>query len=95
MLSRSSVSLTSRLMVRPDIHKTSAARLALLSFQFNSIPPSQSYTQTAKMSTQTYHKLNTGAKIPALGFGTWQDVGAQEEAVLEALKAGVSFPALS
>lgn len=38
----------------------------------------------------TYQKLNTGAKIPAIGFGTWQDVGAQEDAVLEALKAGVS-----
>ena len=32
--------------------------------------------------------LNTGAKIPAIGFGTWQDKGAQEDAVLEALKAG-------
>lgn len=79
-------------MARTAVHKTSAARLALLSSQFNTITPSQSYTQTAKMSTQTYQKLNTGAKIPALGFGTWQDVGAQEEAVLEALKAGVSYP---
>lgn len=95
MLSRSSVSLTSRLMARPDVHKTSAARLALLSSQFNTITPSISYTKTAKMSTQTYQKLNTGAKIPALGFGTWQDVGAQEEAVLEALKAGVSYLASS
>lgn len=32
--------------------------------------------------------LNTGAQIPALGFGTWQDVDAQENAVAEALKAG-------
>jgi alcohol dehydrogenase (NADP+) len=32
--------------------------------------------------------LNTGAQIPALGFGTWQDPDAQENAVAEALKAG-------
>ena len=33
-------------------------------------------------------KLNTGAEIPALGLGTWQDADAQESAVKEALKAG-------
>ena len=38
--------------------------------------------------TGTQHKLNTGAEIPAIGFGTWQDKDAQEEAVYEALKAG-------
>jgi len=37
----------------------------------------------------TSFKLNTGASIPALGFGTWQDKGDQEKAVAEALKAGV------
>ncbi|KAL4922795.1 NADP-dependent oxidoreductase domain-containing protein [Aspergillus aurantiobrunneus] len=36
----------------------------------------------------TTFKLNTGATIPALGFGTWQDAEAQESAVAEALKAG-------
>lgn len=36
----------------------------------------------------TTFKLNTGATIPALGFGTWQDADAQENAVAEALKAG-------
>ncbi|KAJ5432608.1 oxidoreductase [Penicillium daleae] len=36
----------------------------------------------------TKFKLNTGAEIPALGFGTWQDEQAQEDAVTEALKAG-------
>ncbi|KAI9716458.1 MAG: hypothetical protein M1812_005353 [Candelaria pacifica] len=41
------------------------------------------------MATQnTKLKLNTGAEIPAVGFGTWQDAGAQEAAVLAALKAG-------
>ncbi|RVX66493.1 hypothetical protein B0A52_09777 [Exophiala mesophila] len=33
-------------------------------------------------------KLNTGADIPLIGFGTWQDKGAQEEAVYHALRAG-------
>ncbi|RDH29327.1 NADP-dependent oxidoreductase domain-containing protein [Aspergillus welwitschiae] len=36
----------------------------------------------------TTFKLNTGAQIPAVGFGTWQDAEAQEQAVLEAIKAG-------
>lgn len=38
----------------------------------------------------TIHKLNTGASIPAIGFGTWQDKEEQEGAVIEALKVGVS-----
>jgi diketogulonate reductase-like aldo/keto reductase len=37
----------------------------------------------------TIQKLNTGAPIPAIGFGTWQDKEEQEGAVVEALKAGV------
>lgn len=36
----------------------------------------------------TAHKLNTGASIPALGFGTWQDKEDQEKAVTAALDAG-------
>ncbi|EEQ33433.1 aldehyde reductase [Microsporum canis CBS 113480] len=36
----------------------------------------------------TKFKLNTGAEIPAIGFGTWQDEEAQEKAVLAALQAG-------
>lgn len=39
-------------------------------------------------SNQTWFKLNTGAKIPAIGFGTWQDADAQAKAVEIALKAG-------
>lgn len=37
---------------------------------------------------QTVFKLNTGAQIPAIGFGTWQDAEAQEQAVITAIKAG-------
>jgi alcohol dehydrogenase (NADP+) len=40
------------------------------------------------MASITTQKLNTGATIPAIGFGTWQDKDAQEIAVTEALKAG-------
>jgi len=36
----------------------------------------------------TQLKLNTGASIPALGFGTWQDKDAQASAVETALKTG-------
>ncbi|KAF2761671.1 Aldo/keto reductase [Pseudovirgaria hyperparasitica] len=36
----------------------------------------------------TQLKLNTGATIPAVGFGTWQDKEAQEPAVIAALQAG-------
>ncbi|KAJ5684687.1 uncharacterized protein N7477_001032 [Penicillium maclennaniae] len=36
----------------------------------------------------TKFKLNTGAEIPAIGFGTWQDAESQEAAVGEAIKAG-------
>ncbi|KAG5660842.1 hypothetical protein KAF25_002485 [Fusarium avenaceum] len=37
----------------------------------------------------TRFKLNTGASIPAIGFGTFQDPAAQEDAVSRALKAGL------
>ncbi|KAI9729552.1 MAG: hypothetical protein M1834_006748 [Cirrosporium novae-zelandiae] len=36
----------------------------------------------------TRYTLNTGAKIPAIGFGTFQDPEAQEDAVCAALKSG-------
>jgi diketogulonate reductase-like aldo/keto reductase len=37
---------------------------------------------------QKHFELNTGAHIPAIGLGTWQDEDAQEDAVLAALHAG-------
>ena len=61
------------------LSKTASSRLTQLTSQF-------SLQTTRAMSTQL--KLNTGAAIPAIGFGTWQDKDAQEDAVLEALKAG-------
>ena len=42
-------------------------------------------TQTRNLAdySRTQFKLNTGQDIPALGFGTWQDKDAQEDAVYE------------
>ncbi|CAI7678451.1 unnamed protein product [Penicillium pancosmium] len=37
---------------------------------------------------QKTFELNTGAHIPAIGLGTWQDEDAQEAAVLQALQTG-------
>lgn len=37
----------------------------------------------------TTRTLNTGAKIPALGFGTFQDPGSQEETVSRAWQKGM------
>ncbi|OBT46286.1 hypothetical protein VE00_02369 [Pseudogymnoascus sp. WSF 3629] len=42
----------------------------------------------AASTRSTRHTLNTGAKIPAIGFGTFQDADAQVDAVSRALKAG-------
>ncbi|KAK8196777.1 hypothetical protein M8818_006944 [Zalaria obscura] len=39
-------------------------------------------------TANTQLKLNTGASIPAIGFGTWQDKEAQEPAVTAAIKCG-------
>ena len=43
-------------------------------------------TLTTRTTTYT---LNTGAKIPALGFGTFQDPDSQEHSVSQALKKGM------
>jgi len=61
--------------------KSASARLTQLSNQISQQVRTMSYANTT-------FKLNTGATIPAIGFGTWQDKDAQEDAVLEALKAG-------
>ena len=47
-----------------------------------------SHITRRSMASITTQKLNTGATIPAIGFGTWQDKDDQEKAVTEALKAG-------
>lgn len=47
------------------------------------------HTQIRAMSySGSTATLNTGTKIPLLGFGTWQDKDAQADAVAEAIKAG-------
>ncbi|KXH28939.1 aldehyde reductase [Colletotrichum simmondsii] len=60
-----------------------------LRFQLSRLPALRA-TQTRGIATrQTQFKLNTGDKIPAIGFGTFQDPDAQEDAVSRALKAGL------
>lgn len=64
-----------------------AARLTA-SFRISQFSSHFSSHQARTMASITQHKLNTGASIPAIGFGTWQDKDSQEDAVTEALKAG-------
>ena len=61
---------------------SATARLAQTTAQL------QPRTQFRLAHNGTTATLNTGAKIPLLGFGTWQDKDAQEPAVTIALKAG-------
>lgn len=49
--------------------------------------PSFYYSRGLATRATTF-KLNTGNHIPALGFGTFQDPDAQEDAVARCLKAG-------
>jgi alcohol dehydrogenase (NADP+) len=62
--------------------RTASARLSQTTAQL------QPRTLVRLAHNGTAHTLNTGARIPALGFGTWQDKDAQEPAVTIALKAG-------
>ncbi|KAH7140959.1 NADP-dependent oxidoreductase domain-containing protein [Dactylonectria macrodidyma] len=57
---------------------TAATRLSLLTTR-----------GVATRTRPTRFQLNTGASIPAIGFGTFQDPDAQEDAVSRALKAGL------
>lgn len=60
-----------------------------LIFRKISIRAGQS-TNVRKITTRaTSYTLNTGAKIPALGFGTFQDPESQEETVSQALQKGM------
>lgn len=53
-------------------------------------PAIRAYGQTRGVTTgKTGFQLNTGATIPAVGFGTFQDPGAQEDAVCLSLEAGL------
>lgn len=70
---------------RPLFSATS--RLAQVSQHFSSQAPLQ-IQQRRMAHLGTKFKLNTGAEIPAIGFGTWQDKEAQEPAVTAALGAG-------
>jgi len=73
------MSLSTSRLVRTAFNSKISPRISTTSFI--KVPKQQ----LRKMTTA---KLNTGANIPALGFGTWQDKDDQETAVVEALKAG-------
>lgn len=62
---------------------------ALKSAQFTTAKTHRLGRAVRQLQTRaTTYELNTGARIPAVGFGTFQDPDAQEEAVCTALKTG-------
>ncbi|KAL1306766.1 hypothetical protein AAFC00_005429 [Neodothiora populina] len=63
-----------------------ASRVSQLTAQLSSGGAQQQQLRLAHEGTT--FKLNTGASIPAIGFGTWQDKEAQEPAVSAALRSG-------
>lgn len=70
--------------------RTTAATLRQLAHRSpQTIGRCSHYQRRGIATRQTRHQLNTGASIPAIGFGTFQDPDAQEDAVSRALKAGL------
>jgi len=63
-------------------------RVSQITQQLSSQAPILQQLRLASTSSTTSFKLNTGASIPAIGFGTWQDKEAQEPAVTAALRCG-------
>lgn len=66
-----------------------ASRAAGLSSLKKSFMPLRTHPSRALSTRATTYTLNTGAKIPALGFGTFQDPDSQEETVSRALQKGM------
>lgn len=56
--------------------------------RFSELSCSLINTRRTISTRSSRHTLNTGAKIPSIGFGTFQDPDAQVDAVSRALKAG-------
>lgn len=65
---------------------TSAARSLMFGRSFFLLRKPSARNVTTRATSYT---LNTGAKIPALGFGTFQDPDSQEETVSRALQKGM------
>ncbi|KAL4924090.1 aldo/keto reductase [Aspergillus undulatus] len=55
----------------------------------NTFFPPQKLSYRTLATRATSYTLNTGARIPALGFGTFQDADSQEETVSRALQKGM------
>lgn len=70
--------------------QSAISRVSQVSQQLSSQAPVKQQVRMASATAagSTSLKLNTGASIPALGFGTWQDKEAQEGAVTAALQHG-------
>lgn len=81
-LTRSSTVMATLLLRRSAI----APRHLLRPAHRAALPSASARTLTTRA---TQHTLNTGAKIPALGFGTFQDPDAQVDGVCRALRAGM------
>ncbi|KAJ9627999.1 hypothetical protein H2203_003219 [Taxawa tesnikishii (nom. ined.)] len=64
------------------------ARMSQITQQLSSQAPLKQQQSRMASTASTTFKLNTGASIPAIGFGTWQDKDAQENAVTTALRSG-------
>ncbi|KAF2164805.1 hypothetical protein M409DRAFT_37015 [Zasmidium cellare ATCC 36951] len=69
--------------------KTSPRNIAALRTPLATLTTRGSYAQTPRLQGHTNFTLNTGAKIPAVGFGTFQDANAQEDTVSLALQRGM------
>ncbi|KAL3439718.1 NADP-dependent oxidoreductase domain-containing protein [Aspergillus insuetus] len=66
-----------------------ASRATRASALTKSLPLRQPLCTRSLSTRATTYTLNTGAKIPALGFGTFQDPESQEETVSRALQRGM------
>lgn len=74
---------------RSTIRTAAATLLQLAQRSSRTVARCSQHQRRGITTRQTRHQLNTGASIPAIGFGTFQDPDAQEDAVSRALKAGL------
>lgn len=80
------IRLVAKITVQPRLSSTGGflARTTMI----DTLRSQATRHQSRRLSRQTRLPFNNGHTIPALGFGTFQDADAQEEAVEKALKAG-------
>lgn len=64
------------------------ARHVARNARHQAVPALRQFSQSSRVLATSF-KLNNGVQIPAIGFGTFQDPDAQEEAVSRALQKGL------